>query len=126
MKCNQDMILPSLDSCRRSRSTETIETMPSFDRSPSYLQNCNQIFIKGPALTREILEKMNEDLVPKQTVIFGYELNTKKFLYAAGLCLFTLLSFYGFLVMWFTDVFDNYALSVSISYNCTHENRRMT
>lgn len=61
------------------------------DYGQSYLEkNCNQIFVKGPALTKEILEKMNTDLVPKETHLFGYDFNTKKVLCKSLWCeLFT-------------------------------------
>lgn len=48
---------------------------------PSNLEmNCNQIFVKGPALTKDILEKMQRaDIVPRSTFLFGYELKTRRF-----------------------------------------------
>lgn len=61
-----------------------LETYRQYDdssdfASPSCLErNCNQIFVKGPVLTREILEKVNAEIVPKKTYLFGRELKTKR------------------------------------------------
>lgn len=43
-------------------------------------QNCNQIFTKGPALTKDFLGKVNAEIVPKKTYIFGREFKTKRIL----------------------------------------------
>lgn len=41
--------------------------------------NCGQIFSKGTAITRDILEKLEEtEIGPKHTVICGQEFNTKQ------------------------------------------------
>ncbi|CAG9831379.1 unnamed protein product [Diabrotica balteata] len=74
-------------------------------------RNCNQIFIKGPALTKEILEKVNAEIVPKKTYIFGYEMKTKRVLLTAGLSLLFSMSFLGAIMMWFTESFDNFLIS---------------
>jgi hypothetical protein len=72
-------------------------------------KNCGQIFAKGPALTREILDKMHKN----RTYILGYEIETKQFWMLSGLVLLFLLSFSGMIAMWFTDAFDNIIFSVS-------------
>jgi scavenger receptor class B protein 1 len=70
-------------------------------------KNCGQIFAKGPALTREILDKMHKN----RTYILGYEIETKQFWMLSGLVLLFLLSFSGMIAMWFTDAFDNIIFS---------------
>lgn len=83
------MIYPDIETFRRN--SETLDAMPEF--KPHHLEkNYNQIFMKGPALTKDFLEKMNTDIVPKKTYLFGYELNTKKILCKCRGCLHSILN----------------------------------
>jgi hypothetical protein len=56
------------------RASETYEKMPPH-KTTNLEKNCGQIFAKGPALTREILDKMHKN----RTYILGYEIETKQF-----------------------------------------------
>nr|XP_023017900.1 scavenger receptor class B member 1-like [Leptinotarsa decemlineata] len=104
---------PNLETVRRNSDTDRIS-----DSKLSYLEkNCSQIFMKGPALTKEILEKVNADLVPKKTYLLGYEMKTKTVLLITGLCLLFSLSCSATSVIWFTDAFDNYVLSQLVLTN---------
>jgi hypothetical protein len=88
------------------RASETYEKMPPH-KTTNLEKNCGQIFAKGPALTREILDKMHKN----RTYILGYEIETKQFWMLSGLVLLFLLSFSGMIAMWFTDAFDNIIFS---------------
>ncbi|XP_066255653.1 scavenger receptor class B member 1-like [Euwallacea similis] len=68
-------------------------------------KNCNQIFFKAPALTREFFEKINNDVVPQKTAFFGYQMNTRRFIVLTGLILLFTISTMGTVTMWFTDAF---------------------
>lgn len=51
----------------------TIEKMPCDDKS-NLANNCGQFFTKGPALTKDIITKVQRaDLVNKRNFICGYE-----------------------------------------------------
>ncbi|RZC37476.1 scavenger receptor protein [Asbolus verrucosus] len=89
------------------RASETYEKMPPAAKPSNLEKNCSQILTKGPALTREILEKMRKN----RTHILGHEIETKQFLVFSGLLLLFLLSSIGMIAMWFTDMFDNAVFS---------------
>ncbi|XP_057656354.1 scavenger receptor class B member 1-like [Diorhabda carinulata] len=89
-----------------------------FGGKHSYLErNCNQIFMRGPALTKEILEKVQEEIVPKKTYIFGHEYNTKRILFISGLAVLFLISLTGAVLTWFTNAFDDLVLSQVVLKN---------
>lgn len=71
------MIYPEIETFRRD--SEPFDAVAEF-RLHHLEKKYNRIFTKGPALTKDFLEKMNTDVVPKKTYLFGYELNTKKIL----------------------------------------------
>lgn len=54
-------------------------------------KNCSQIFVKGPAITREFFEKINNDVVPQKTAFFGYQMNTRRVIGEIFFLLFGLL-----------------------------------
>lgn len=60
-----------------------IESYRDFDDVTSYYEpsclenNCNQIFIKGPVMTKEILHKVNSEIVPGNTSFCGTKLRTR-------------------------------------------------
>ncbi|KAJ8916544.1 hypothetical protein NQ315_000186 [Exocentrus adspersus] len=89
-------------------------------------KNYNHLLLMGPALTRDFLEKVNADLVPRRTYLFGYELNTKKILFVSGLFLLFFTSLFGAVVMWFTDFFDNAVLSTMVISNSSKNLRLWT
>ncbi|CAH1165858.1 unnamed protein product [Phyllotreta striolata] len=74
-------------------------------------QNCGQIFTKGPALTKEILGKVNAEIVPKRTRMFGREFRTKPILMTSGICLLLFASLLVAFVTCLTDTIDDYMLS---------------
>ncbi|KAG5877695.1 hypothetical protein JTB14_018168 [Gonioctena quinquepunctata] len=105
---------PDLETYRRNSDVDKTQEL----KCSSYLEkNCNQIFVKGPALTRDILEKVNADIVPYKTYLLGYEMKTRRFLLIAGLCLLFLSSSIGTVILGFTDAFDNFVLSQSVMTN---------
>ncbi|KAL1489474.1 hypothetical protein ABEB36_014362 [Hypothenemus hampei] len=68
-------------------------------------KNYGQIFSKAPTITREFLEKINNEMVPRKTAFFGYRMNTRKFIVLMGLILLFTFSTMGTITLWFTDVF---------------------
>lgn len=89
-----------------------------FSGKNSYLErNCNQIFMRGPTYTKEILEKVQAEIVPKKTFIFGHEYNTKRIIFISGLSLVFLFSLTGAVITWFTEAFDDLVLSQAVLRN---------
>lgn len=43
-------------------------------------KNCNQIFVKGPVMTKEILDKVNAEIVPEKTSCCGKKMRTRRLL----------------------------------------------
>ncbi|XP_050315561.1 uncharacterized protein LOC126750100 [Anthonomus grandis grandis] len=80
----------------------------------NYERNCGEVFLKTPAITREFLAKINQDVVPQKTDLFGYQMNTRRFIVLTGLILLFTLSTIGTLVMWFTDTYQNQIQSMMI------------
>ncbi|KAJ8982563.1 hypothetical protein NQ317_005034 [Molorchus minor] len=107
------MLYPDIETYRMEEETFHVPDL----RQSNLERNCSQFFVKGPALTKDFLEKMNADIVPKKTYLFGRVLNTKKILLHSGLSLLCLLSFVGVIVMWCTDIFDDFVLSNTIISN---------
>lgn len=92
----------------RRRSSTNLET------------NCGQIFSKGTAFTRDIIEKFEEsDLGPQNTQICGHEFKTRQLWVLAGLLLLFLSSCMGMGLMFCTSMFDGYVLSNLIIANNT-------
>ncbi|CAH1118568.1 unnamed protein product [Phaedon cochleariae] len=107
------MMYPDLETLRRGSDADKVDVNCS-----SYFQaNCNQIFEKGPAFTKEILGKVHAEMMPKRTQLFGYEMKTGKLFLVTGLCMIFLFSCFGTTVMLFTNLFDNYVLSQLIISN---------
>lgn len=49
--------------------------------TPSCLEkNCNQIFVKGQCITKEIYEKVNSEIVPEKTNICGKKMRIRIFI----------------------------------------------
>ncbi|XP_060533958.1 scavenger receptor class B member 1-like [Cylas formicarius] len=69
-------------------------------------KNCSQIFVKGPALTKDFFDKIQTDMVPSKTDLFGYRMNTRRFLFLTGLVLLFTFSALGTVIMWFTKVYQ--------------------
>ncbi|KAJ8956236.1 hypothetical protein NQ318_014967 [Aromia moschata] len=108
------------DAETRRRDSDIFE-VPDFSRQSNLERNCGQIFAMGPALTKEIFEKMNAEIVPKKTYLFGHAMNTKRILFLSGLFLLFFISLFGASVMWCTDFFDNTVLStLAISNESQH------
>lgn len=61
-----------------------IETYCDLDDVSSYYEpsclekNCSQIFVRGPIMTREILDKVNSEIVPKKTFFCGKKFKTRR------------------------------------------------
>ncbi|XP_076255208.1 scavenger receptor class B member 1-like [Rhynchophorus ferrugineus] len=68
-------------------------------------KNCNQIFLKGPALTRDFFDKIQNDVVPPKTEFFGYTMSTRRFFLLTALFLLFTFSCMGTITMWFTNVY---------------------
>lgn len=46
---------------------------------PSCLEkNCNQIFMKAPVVTKEIIDKVNSEIVPGKTAFCGKKMRTRR------------------------------------------------
>ncbi|XP_030764300.1 scavenger receptor class B member 1-like isoform X2 [Sitophilus oryzae] len=68
-------------------------------------RNCNEMFAKGPALTKDFFEKIQNDVVPPKTDLFGYTMNTRRFILLTGLIILFTFSTIGTITMWFTEVY---------------------
>lgn len=70
-------------------------------------RNCNQIFVKGPAITKDFFDKIQNDVVPQKTDLFGYQMNTRRLILLTGLILLFTFSTMGTFAMWFTNSYQN-------------------
>lgn len=79
----------------------------TFDDRGNLASNCSQIFAKGPQLTKDIVTKMKRaDLGNDRKFLCGHEFKTRHIWVLASLIILFACSFFGCIVLWFTNYFD--------------------